>query len=663
MHKRLFLHFGAASLGSTLAGCLATAPSAGGEAPAPDTSSTGSDRAATGSGATDWQAMSTPASGIPSWQAQQTARQAFERAASGPQGSAAADLPAQALQPVVAAKAAMEQSLADFVRRWPSIAPARRQAAMARHVTPSIVEVVREMVFVADRQTRPQGAPAGTMRASAPATRTTATGRNGAPAQATAASDVVVQPGSRVRFNIKGYCLDAGLPAPVQGDQAYLAPVASRVIAPALAPLYEGAASWAARASNNNGLYPLAQQLYWALAHAGTNNHWARSPSPDVRRAMDEITPGGYRIFENYHTTELAKREVLKTVLKQTGLDRKIGTAGVEQITRGDYAGAVTRALEQQIAAGSRMPSQKGQGYSWLAPGVAARTTGSGPLAMDVEILNTSEQPFRFVPANFIVQPADKKQPVALPARLTGITATALQGASPMAALDRMFAGLEDRLSTFFTQPLFAGAFDWMRNPSPLVTASSGSARNWLQDLDSRYPLKTTLGVVPFLGNALALYEAALGKDWLYGNELPLQDRALALGAAIPSQNATLRGLEYLERKGVIDAIGKLVGSPERVQLEFVKLYNAVDGPVYSTVVMPARGYFRAGWGENNTNDSANNGAGARPSLGANVSVALLDENVNNFKIFADASLGLSEPVTQMLREQSRNWATIVGLK
>lgn len=655
MHKRLFLHFGVASLGS-LSGCLATAPSSGKNGAGPAAEPSGAPQGP------DWEALRTPASGIPSSLAQQSARQAFERAsvatAAGP-----AVFSAQALEPIEAARAAMDKSFAAFERQWPSIDPKRRQAAMARLVTPSIAQNARQMVFLADRQIRPSAPSSPAVRTASAASAASASSRGAPAAGSTTATEVVVQPGRRVRFNIKGYCLDAGLPAPVQGDLSYLAPVSARVIAAELAPLYEGAAAWAARSSNNDGLYPPAQQLYWALAHAGTDNHWARNPGPDVRRAMDEITPGGYKIFDNYNKTELAKREVLKAVLKQSGLDRKIGSAGVEQIARGDYAGAATRALEQQIAAGSRMPSQKGQGYSWLAPGVAARTTGSGPLAVDVEIINTGEQPYRFVPANFIAQPVDRKQPVALPARLTAVADTALNPDSVITAISQMFSALEDRVRGFFTQSMFAGAFDWMRLPSPLITADRSRARDWLVDLDSRYPLKTALGVTPFVGNALALYEAFSGTDWLYGNDLAVQDRALALGASIPAQSAALRGLEYLERKGFFTALGKITNRDEFVQKVFVDLYNAVEGPVYSTIVMPARGAFRSHWGENNTGASAAYGSSERAALAANPSLALVDEKFNALKILADAQLNLPAPAAKMLREQSANWPAIIGLR
>ncbi len=626
MHKRLFLHFGAASLGSTLAGCLATAPTAS------DTGAAAASSTSSGAGpAPDpaWEALRTPATGIPTHQAQQSARLAFERVANGQAfagTSAQSALPAQSLRQVAAAQDSMDRALADFARRWPSISPQRRQTAMARDVTPSVAQTMRQMMLTADKQVRPTPAPT----------------------VVTTAPEVEVPPGAGVRFNIKGYCLDAGLPAPVKGDQAYLAPVDARVIAPALAPLYEGAAAWAAKASKTDGLYPLAQQVYWALAHAGTNNHWAKNPAPDVRRAMDQITPGGYKIFESYHTTELAKREVLKAVLKQSGLDRYIGA---DQIARGDYAGAVTRALEQQIAQGSRMPSQKGQGYSWLAPGVAARITGSGPLAMDMEIINTSGQPFRFVPANYIAQPADRKQPVALPARLTGITTTSFSGASPLAALQRLFTDLGEKLATFVSQPLFGGAFDWMLQPARIDMTMS---RTWaaLQDLDRRYPLKAAIGAMPVIGNSLSLYEGFFGKDWLTGSPLSNTERAIALAATMPGEATIVQGLKILERSGALKALEKVPGLDQFARDLPGKVYDAIDSTVFQAGWVPVRGAMRNARNENNANASAGTSA-------------LLDENVNPLQMLGNpgtSGFGLPSQVVAVFRQESPSWSRLMGL-
>ena len=638
MQKRLFLHLGTASLGGTLAGCLATpgagkVSGAGGAAPAGAPAS--NTAAGSPDAAPDWETLRTPATGIPSVQAQQAARQAFERAAGGqltlppsPAGTPGAfELSASDLRGVAAAQDSMDRALADFARRWPSISPGQRQAAMARTVTPTIAQTMGQMVRLADQQR------------SRPPQRSTTSPRQSAP-------DVVVQPGSSASFDIKGYCLDARVPAPVKNDLAYISPVGDRIPA-SLMPLYEGAAAWVEQSPRNAAL---GQQVYWALAHAGSNSPWARTPSPRIRQAFDEMASNGASTFDAYHQSELAKREVLKQVLRQTGLDRYVGA---EQIARGDYAGAAQRALDQQIAQGSRMPSQRGLGYSWLAPGVAARATGSAPLGMAVEVLNTSAQPYRFIPASFIAQPADKKQPVALPGRLNGISTANYVGGSPWSALEQMFTGLGDKLRSFFSRPIFGGSFDWMFEP-PRFDMTMGRAWASLQDLDRRYPLKAAIGAMPVIGNSLSLYEGVTGQDWLYNQQLTDTEQVIALVSTIPGEATLLQGLKVLESSGALRALERVPGLEQFARNLPLKVEEAIDTAVFQAAWVPLRGALRNARGENNAN--------ALPDS----SRALLDENLNVFQMLSSPSprgLGLPAPVRDVFRQQSPNWASLMGLK
>jgi len=272
---------------------------------------------------------------------------------------------------------------------------------------------------------------------------------------------------------------------------------------------------------------------------------------------------------------------------------------------------------------------------------------------MAVDVLNTSTQPYRFIPASFIAQPADKKQPVALPAKLTGISTTSFGAGSPIAALERLFTGLGEKLRSFFSQPVFGGAFDWMFE-TPRFEMSPGRAWAALQELDKRFPLKAVIGATPVIGNSLSLYEAGSGKDWLNGTALTDTERAIAMAATMPGEATILQGLKALERTGALKALEKVPGLEQFARNLPAKVEEAIETTVFQAGWMPLRGAMRSARNENNANPSASS------------NTVLLDEGINPLQMLGNpgsSGFGLPSQVVELLRQQSPNWSSLMGLK
>lgn len=469
---------------------------------------------------------------LPSIQEQTSAREAFarhgDRTSLQPQAThdsvdAVAAAPAHIRGPLLASREALQSAQNRFAAQWPALRPEQRQSAMVRTVAAPMARHMTEVAKLIAAN------PASFSTAASPSVRPAASQQ--------AAPDMLVPAGSMASFSIQGFCLDSRVGAPNRGDQLHLIPTATTIAEP-LRPVYEGLGHWA-RANHREE--HLIQSAYWALAHAGTNNPYAR-PAAQTQRVLNEAYPGGAALQASYHATEGMKTQVLEAVLRQAGVDR---IPGVDALLRGDVATATQQLMNHRIAEGQRTAGPKGHGYSWIAPGIAARAVGNGPLGVDIQVLNTSTQPFRFIPANYIAQPVARMQPVGLPARITAsaggmgdVVGRALTGGEQwLRAVQASIGSLGRSMQDFFARPLFAGAFDWTFE-RPRMDLSTDRLLGLVRDGDRRFMLKTAIDASPVIGNVLSLHEAVSGVDWLYGQTLNPAERTMLVAAALPGANA-----------------------------------------------------------------------------------------------------------------------------
>ena len=436
---------------------------------------------------------------------------------------------------IAVAERALQTGKAQLLAEWPQIAGSQLAINAVTEVTNQIARPVQKIMSALVLQ--------ASQATSQQTTQVQSLGQN------LGDGVITIAPGAVASFTMKGHCLDPELGAPNKGDALYLVPVSNKIPAE-LVPLYNAVGAWATTTRNDF----LVQQVVWAITEAGTDSMWARAPSNAVFQAMDQAMPGGADAFRQYHGRKIAINSLMKNVLAQTGLNRYIKP---EDILGGDPTKAANRALQSLITKGESVQGGKGTGYSMLAPNVAARGIGDGPLKGAYQVLNASDSPFVYRSMDYAAAPEAVKQTVS---STTDLQALSIKDAStkrvenPVGVLQ----SLMNDLKSFLGNPTFAGAFSWMDKPlrAGLVI---DRAMNKVRELDRTYPIKAIVSGSPVAGNLMALYETASGKDWLYGTDLSVADRALAAFSTIPGENTLLASVRYLSKKGKLGIASKNV--------------------------------------------------------------------------------------------------------
>ncbi|GEM_PF-2163323 len=519
MKKRFFLKATAASSIAFLGGCAQTVPR---------TSAAGADSALTTVNTTvgllgqllavpPGNVASSPASasapvqtrrelgGLPTAQEQQQAREIFEVVSESQPGTAL-------MLGSLSALAVGKQSLQ---RIWPTLRPGP-EAVQA--VVTNLARPAREVVRLVVAQTT--GAQGLLPKPGVP--------------KVNASGEFTIPAGTVCNFDLKGYCMDAPLPAPVKDDALFLVPAASRV-QPELLGLYRALVGWMSQPKNQD----VAAFALWTLTEAGTSSSRAVSPSPAVLRAFNEAMPNGAAVFQRFHDSRMGSTRQRPAV--DSGPDDVGNPAAVRQL------------LDFQVAQGVLLSDGRGVGYIMLAPGVAARGIGTSMLIGNYQVVNATIDPFVFGATDYVAVPAVRKQ---------GVSGTTQVGSPAYAepALDQPFVpadslnrlrDLNADLEAYVRQPVFKGQLNWIGQPlrAGLIT---DRALAKLRQYDDEYPVKAAISAMPVLGNLMALYEAATGRDWLYDTELSAADRALAALSTMPGENTLRLGLRGLEKLGVL---------------------------------------------------------------------------------------------------------------
>ena len=353
--------------------------------------------------------------------------------------------------------------------------------------------------------------------------------------------------GSMVTYTQKGFCMDASLPAPGQGDAFELRPVAERVPRE-LIPLFQAVGRWSALPQNRGS----AQSVTWAIMGAGSDSPWAQAVSQQALRQMDEAMPGGARTFQAYHTQQMAVKAIVNLILKKTNLDKYVTANDLLNNTGRDAA--ANRQMADLIGQGQAMQDGKGVGYSMIAPNVAARATGASTLAPKVQIVNVSGAEVSVNILDYIAQPIAKKQATSATPDIFDVSDRALpvagdsRGASPngtglKSAWLEILEQYKDDLIKFAIEK----GLGWLTPGTPAaanavakeisrLSMEAGIPRNIRKPLVEA--AASLLTAAPVVGNVLSLYEAVSGKNWYTGEDLNAMEHGLAVIGTIPGANA-----------------------------------------------------------------------------------------------------------------------------
>ena len=225
---------------------------------------------------------------------------------------------------------------------------------------------------------------------------------------------ITVPPGGEAIFTLAGYCMDRSVPAPGFGEKLQLVP-ASNLIQESTLPLYQAMMEFSAQ--NYDKRYEI-QNLVWGLRHAADPYPPIREISPQQVALLNAATPNGARQYQGYlqtqanvHKASEAQKQLYRAMLG--GLQSKFNI-NLPDATSYGYTPQDTQSL---LASLSRMPidgtPQPNSEFTLLADGVAAKTIANGLHQINVQVRNTTSEPYTFDASKYAGQSTRVTQRVA----------------------------------------------------------------------------------------------------------------------------------------------------------------------------------------------------------------------------------------------------------
>jgi hypothetical protein len=256
---------------------------------------------------------------------------------------------------------------------------------------------------------------------------------------------------------------------------------------------------------------------------------------------MDVALPGGAQTFVDYHNHLLKKtaspsgtpssRNWITNPSENSilGLINTLAGRGDKNV-KGQSSQDIFDSLVDGMNRGiTGAPPTDDRDYQMLAPSVASHAIGAGTLKPQIRIINASNKPYTINFSDWIAKPGRAAQhvamypsisqnlgterfPVATPDFLTTLKDLKNSAASIASGLLHFGAGLY--LKNFSQSPEFLGLATRFLKNNPAAKALVSS--------------------MPFIGNALCLYEAMTGLSWLTGKPINAFDRVAAGLGVIP---------------------------------------------------------------------------------------------------------------------------------
>lgn len=417
-----------------------------------------------------------------------------------------------------------------------------------------------------------------------------------------------IPPGGMVMLGQQGYCLDAGLPAPGNGEVLSLTP-AKALIPDELQPLY---AALLRQAAANPASQGNLQRTLWTLRAAGSPYGFAATPAAETLGEMESAMSGGSRIFTNYHQKEVAKNRLKDELGKLLNLNingRRINPLDFSDPVKSQdiFQNLLQQTLKTPVS--GEMPRDN-RNYQMLTPALAVFSIGADTLKPKVSLVNTGPVPVRFDVSDWVLQPARKAQRIAmLPAQRSNIGVAQFTRELGQEAVQRLKT-VKDKIdrATLMEAARFINGMV-LKNVPKVKTLSDFAFR-----LVGGTPgAKRLVEVIPYVGNALCLYEAASGKNWVTGRELNAFERSAAAFGTVPGGallksafkqkfvdygQMVLGGAGFLANNGVllpddVSAYAKTFNNPLELPANLIDR-RVQDGVVQSLAEMEANPYLSA---------------------------------------------------------------------
>lgn len=366
---------------------------------------------------------------------------------------------------------------------------------------------------------------------------------------------ITIPPGYLVNYDQKGYCLDAGLPAPREGEILSLMPAQS-LIPTKLMPLYRAMLDKAyVDPAYRNDL----QRLMWTLRGAGDPYSMAAHVDERTLRQMEAAMPGGAQLFVGYHNANVAAKQLLSKV----GEKAKIRVSG-QEINPADFldprrsqgaVDALFRGSSQAMNAPvtGAVPTD-GREFQMLTPTVASHSKGSGTLQPQIQIVNTGTAPYTINLRDYVAKPGRPAQQIAMyPTRgVANVRYPQVPDATQLDALEKLKNKIDKYLNAdlarFLSNQILKGVAKdgWMRDLAFRAFGNSPAAQKLVE-------------MMPVLGSGLSLYEAISGKSWVNGRDLNAFERVAAGLGVVPGAklfNSVFKAAAYGAAEKVFAGLG-----------------------------------------------------------------------------------------------------------
>lgn len=350
----------------------------------------------------------------------------------------------------------------------------------------------------------------------------------------TVASDgsINIPPGTLVKFRLKGACLDHLRSAAGAGEKYRFSPSAS-LIDPALYPIYKAVSRYEQNFSKSTDSRPseLSQKTMWTIRETGTNTPLATNPLPEVLKHIERVYPGGVKILQRTHMTNRVINSVVEDIGKQVSVNingRQVNMADLANPDRRDVV------LDNMIRDLYKNPQpavapSDNRNYQPLADGLESYNIGSSELEADIALINRRSTDCSFDPSDWILTAPKVAQRVGLyPYKDIKFASTPLELYVDQDRLDELKSTkkkIEEGIN---------GLTHLLTGLGLKHLNKSTALQDFAMRMVSPAVAKKLLGSMPILGNGLALYEFASGKNWLDGKPLNVYERLAAGFGAIP---------------------------------------------------------------------------------------------------------------------------------
>lgn len=405
-------------------------------------------------------------------------------------------------------------------------------------------------------------------------------------------------PGTGIKVQYRGYCMDPGKPAPGKGELLDVYYIDQRV-PERLRPVFKGLCQWLAETRDPSG-----QALTWVVLSAGEEGGHCAQMNQEQFDKLQKTYPNGGQIVRDYHNSNVVAKALLRKGLAKINPHlANIDTRNPRQFDR-----AVENELNELIQAGLRDQGDGQPGFTLLGPNVATRSVGSGVLSADTAIVNAGGNPVIVDLSELEQVPRRQRQSISGIAGKEGASALAMgheklskqQEMEIKAALERTKArqaSWNNVIKLAVTKGAELGSILTNWKADQWIRAGLADAGAWTK------LVSTGATYLPMVGNALSLFEALTGRNWLTFDELSTGDRVAAIIGSVPGAQ-------------VFKSLAKIKGievTSESMKKMF-SIAQASESRVGKILDTPQAGYFKdvSGWVAGNTS--------VVPNLQANMS-------------------------------------------